>query len=314
MVYLVEATLSPKKRLMQDAFDYEMQIRASGIKFSQAAGLSLWGCLSIHGSCKLNHRPVITYSDDPIFEMFRLMKSPLRVCANTEADSVRIGGDFTIPEYQRQGSMTQEESVMSLFTGSLLSLIDYSVQDSIECDTKEKNDQESFLYEDGVLERRILHSTGLYSRIPMSLFDDYWNDTEGFKSFIEYLEIKYSENKFKLVEDFDFKIGMYTIPCLDRRNKTVDEIDYMRLRFDTERQITKMLHNAVHYGYEAIVITIPGSGMFSNITGDPISEKDSVYLDKVEEATIAAVSKYGKCFKEIVICGHRTNPSLRIKN
>lgn len=298
-----------KDKLFQAAFDNENQKR-SKFFFPAPDSINI-DCISNYGPFYSVTLPIITYSNDAIYEMFRLMKISNQVCANTSSNPERIGGWFTTPKNLREGRGGLEEIIFSLFYGYFLSLEHCPKKDEEQVIKRDSKNYLSYMYKEGTLERNILYSQVLYPRIPMYVYDTYLVFQNQYKNFYEFLEFVFSKEMFQFKIDNKHQIALYTIQATDRRNLK-EEFDYSILQIDTYLKISAMLHHARKKGYKMIVITIPGSDMFSEMSSKDFSKKDAEYLTSVEKGTEEAIRNYGRGFAEIVICGHRDSPKIEV--
>lgn len=235
-------------------------------------------------------KPLITYSDDCLLHIFRLMCNNSIVAANTDADDVFIGGSYMIEKQYRDKTFSQETSVMCVISGLYTSLKYFAAKD--ENTGKLHIDKGRLKYTEDVLGQHILVSINLQPAINPSIYFKYYRNREGFTSFIEYVAYKISNKLEYFTYESANKITIYTIAT----NKT----DLEHLKIDTESRISEMLSNAKSNRYNSIVVTIP----------DSKKNKTSKYLDQVELGTISAIEKHGRGFDEIVIVGHRSEPIL----
>lgn len=200
----------------------------------------------------------------------------------------------------RNGKGTQEEGAMGLIHGLLASLTVFA-QKRARGDFR-KNKQGRLLYDQGTLDKKILLSQSLKPRFKLDLAKKYEQNNEGQKHFTDYVAYKHSLTKDILSVDNSKDMFIYSIAAYDRRGKK--GVDYNKLFADTLNQITTMLIDAAGRGCQAVVITIPGSGVFSNLTRGNDAVKDDEYVENVEDATVKAVKEFGYPFKKIIICGH----------
>ncbi|ELQ75081.1 hypothetical protein THOM_1977 [Trachipleistophora hominis] len=258
---------------------------------------------------KSTRKPSISYANDSVYEMFCLMSQGKRVAANTAANGKCIGGGFTTMWKYRKGKGSQEEGVMALLSGHLTSLLQFAQRDSKGRLLRIDNDsnQGRFNYIKNTLARNIILSKNLHTRIRMDLLDDYKRDRRGCKFFADYVAYRYSLDKSVLSHDTSYTIDIYSIAALDRRglSRSITITRYNQLGTDTYDQISTMLKSAKSRNIYSVVITVPGSGVFSNIGYNSNAKKDTTYLDTVEEAVIAAIEKHGYGLEEIIICGLR---------
>lgn len=300
-----------KDDFLQASFDYENSLKKTRY-FSKANLISIEDSIW-YNSKNSKIKPRIVYSNDSIFEMFRLMNYNYQVSANTAADSVRMGGCFTTLKEFREGEGDQEESIMSLFNGYLISLEPHAKQHANGKIERRAEHNGSYVYKNGILDKNILCSTSLYLRVSMVLFYHYCYNPENFEKFSDFLEDKFSLNVFEFTENHKYKINLYTIAGSNKRNYKTNLIDYTRIKHITELQISTMLKHAIQQGSNAIVITIPGSGIRENNISPYGLINLEKYLDSVEQGTLDAIKKFGRGYKEIVICGHRSSPWVEIE-
>lgn len=263
---------------------------------------------------KKKSKPLVTFGQDSVFEMFRLMSQNKRVAGNTAANSIYVGGGYSVmPEY-RDGKGTQEEGVMALMSGLLTSLLPLAKRDRNNhlLRTNDSHVKGRFVYEPGTFSEDIWLSENMHPRVSLNLWEHYKRNNGGCNFFTDYVANNYSNNNVTIRPDNRYDIDIYSIVALDRRGKTQAEMNdkYNDLYFDTFGQISAMLKTALKRKSNAVVITVPGSGVFSNVSSNPAHGKDNKYLKIVEKAVVNAIRIYGWEFDEIVLCGHRSMPEI----
>ncbi|KAF9762191.1 hypothetical protein NGRA_2173 [Nosema granulosis] len=249
--------------------------------------------------------PVIKHGKDSLFEVFRLMDDPnFIVAANTAANGIYIGGGFSENEVNRKnGNGSQEEAFMCVFKKLFTSLCFFA--ETNDKGLIKRGDKNRFLYQPMILEKNVLFSDNLFSRVPLSTqTDTLYLTNPSYDYFFDYL-VQRVANETKKFDTFTSKnsIKIYSICGYDRRNKPVSQVNYNQIKLNTKLQISTMLEHASNQGVNAVVITIPGTGVFSWKTNQ--ENPDQLMLDAVEKGAVSAVKNFGKHFKEIVICGHR---------
>ncbi|ELA45885.1 hypothetical protein VCUG_02626 [Vavraia culicis subsp. floridensis] len=259
-------------------------------------------------------KPLVIPGKDSVWEMFRLISKNKSVAGNTAADSIYVGGGYSAMPKYRNGKGTQEEGAMALLSGLLTSLLPLAEKDKNGhfLRTDDFRTKGRFVYKPGTFSKNIWLSEGMYPRVSLNLWEQFTPNNTGNGFFTDHIASRYCRNKVSIDIDRQNYINIYSMVALDRRGMSQAEMDkkYNDLYVDTFGQISAMLKNALEARNNAIVITIPGSGVFSNIDRDPAKGKDERYLDIVEEATVTAIKIYGWDFDEIVLCGHRSVPKI----
>ncbi|ELQ76660.1 hypothetical protein THOM_0379, partial [Trachipleistophora hominis] len=173
--------------------------------------------------------------------------------------------------------------------------------------------QGRYIYLPNTFLNHILLSKGLHPRIPIDLVNKYMNNDEGYKFFTDYVAHIYNMDNSIMALDTRFTIDIYSIVALDRRGISKNDLGtkvYEKLRQDTHDQLSTMIKDAKSRNIEALVITLPGSGVFGNIGYGNGAKVDPKYRDAIEKGAMKAIKDHGNGLSEIVICGHRSTPQV----
>ncbi|KAF9763617.1 hypothetical protein NGRA_1158 [Nosema granulosis] len=211
----------------------------------------------------------IVFRPDPVAESYRLLKRYKKIAVSCTDNTFKSSnGGFHSTNWNRDDAMT------TMISGLMASVLNYKTR-----------------YTDFGQEPSILFSDSLNLKIPMEVYNEYCNDSEGFIWFTEFAaERNKSRSIFRL--DRRFSLDVYTMSNMNEQNKF--SVDYARIERNTFKKIARMLVHASSRYIQALVITLP-SEKFNNTV-------DTKYQESIEKGAISAIKIYGSPFKEIVVC------------
>ncbi|KAF9760745.1 hypothetical protein NGRA_3035 [Nosema granulosis] len=286
------ASLDDNKKLFADARQWEINLIKG--KYNIPCEKLNYSTITKIDKNKNDQLKNVEFREDGIAETFRLAKIYNQVASVSAANEFYIGGSFSVPPNDFSGRVTQEGALMSVTSGLMASLFQFATVSKLQYDSNRVLQFETNTFKDN-----ILFSENLQPKIEMKTYDDYCTNHEGYKFFSDYVADKNAKKKI-LNTDLNYIFHIYSIANKDRRSLVT--VDYQNIEDNTFKMISTMLIHAASKAIKGVVITIPGSGIFSK---DSTGKVDTNYLDSIEKGTILAIKMYGKPFDKIVVCGHR---------
>lgn len=242
------------------------------------------GAVQLEVGADYDSKPTIKTSSDSLETLCELLSTGEKVAIINAASAVYVCGGF----FAKTGKGSQEEALASVTCGLGTSLLHFAGRD--RRGRYEKSLDGKIKYERDVYKNAIFCSEDMHLKIEMKIYRAYLKVKKNYRFFSDYLAENF--NSLTLLINQKYTFTVYSMAALDSRK--VSRVDYKRLYRDVYNRLATALMDAKLKGIKHMVLTVPGSGVFSN--------NDAEYKKTVERAAKKACSHHGRGFNTITIC------------